>query len=161
MQKNSQEAQEEETEFKKIQLGGENSILKKIDIIHKNENTMLTPSLNEVLKPLASSSSSQNHSSSVPSSSKFIKKMNHKQFVRKMPSSFQNNTKSFYQKKYDENLANFNFTSEAHSEEETQRNISSLMKKGNSSSDSSNEYKFINLNESAGGGDDSDIDFDS
>jgi hypothetical protein len=162
MQKNSQEAQEEETEFKKIQLGGENSILKKIDTIQKNENTMSTPpSLNEVLKPLASSSSSKIPTSSESSSNKFIKKMNHKQFVRKMPSGSQNNTKSFYQKKYDENLANFNFTSEAHSEEETQRNISSLMKKGTSSSDSSNEYKFINLNESAAGGDDSDIDFDS
>ena len=162
MQKNSQEAQEEETEFKKIQLGGENSILKKIDTIQKNENTMSTPpSLNEVLKPLASSSSSKIPTSSESSSNKFIKKMNHKQFVRKMPSGYQNNTKSFYQKKYDENLANFNFTSEAHSEEETQRNISSLMKKGTSSSDSSNEYKFINLNESAAGGDDSDIDFDS
>ena len=161
IQKNSQEAQEEETEFKKIQLGGENSILKKIDSIQKNENTMSTPSLNEVLKPLASSSSSKIPTSSESSSNKFIKKMNHKQFVRKMPSGSQKNTTSFYQKKYDENLANFNFTSEAHSEEETQRNISSLMKKGTSSSDSSNEYKFINLNESAAGGDDSDIDFDS
>jgi hypothetical protein len=156
MQRNSQEAQDEATEFKKIQLGGENSVLKKIDTIQKNENTMSTPSLNEVLKPLASSSSSHNPLSS---SNKFIKKMNHKQFVRKMPSSSQNNTKSFYQKKYDQNLANFNFTSEAHSEEETQQNISSLMKKGKP--DSTQEYKFINLNDSAVGGEDSDIDFDN
>ena len=158
MQRNSQEAQEE-TEFKKIQLGAENPVFKKIDSIQKNENTMSTPSLNEVLKPLVSSSSSHIPSSSGSSSRKFIKKMNNKQFVRKMPSSSQNNTKSFYQQKYDQNLANFNFTSDAHSEEDAHQTVSSLQKKGGSNS--SNEYKFINLNENAVGGDDSDIDFDN
>ena len=156
MQRNSQEAQEE-TEFKKIQLGAENPVFKKIDSIQKNENTMSTPSLNEVLKPLASSSLS--HIPSSGSSHKFIKKMNNKQFVRKMPSSSQKNTKSFYQQKYDQNLANFNFTSDAHSEEEAHETISSLQKNGGSNS--SNEYKFIDLNENAVGGDDSDIDFDN
>ena len=157
IQKNSQEAQEEKTEFKKIQLGDENPILKKIDTIQKNEHTLSTPSLNQVLKPLTSST--LRPSSSGSSSNKFIKKMNNKQFVRTMPSSSQRSAKSFYQKKYDQNLANFNFTSEAHSEEEAQQTISSLQKNG--TSDSSKEYKFINLNDNATGDDDSDIDFDN
>ena len=140
-------------EVKNIELSN-NPLLTKIDNIEKKERSTLnlsnnsTPSLNEVLRP-----------SRQQSSNKFIKKINNKQFIKKMPSSIQNKSsqsnlqsQSFYQKKYDQNLANFNFSSDIHNEDkESKKDILSLQK----------EYKFIDLNNDQNGGDDSDIDFDA
>ena len=109
-----------------------NPILKKLDTVQKiNGNS--SPPINEVIKPLKNN---------------FVKKISNNKFIKQMPSS-NKSSKSFYQKKYDENLANFNFTSENNNDNE--EGIKNLQKK---------EKKFIDLNGHNSDNEESDIDFE-
>jgi len=120
-------------ETKKVQLEN-NPILKKLDNVEKmNLNSMSVSSINEIIKPLKNN---------------FVKKVSSNKFIKQMPSS-NKSSKSFYQKKYDENLANFNFTSENNNDQE--EDIQKLQK---------NEKKFIDLNGSKSDNEESDIDFE-
>ena len=118
-------------ETKQIELE-ENPILKKIENIEKS-NSSSTKSINEIIKPINNS---------------FVKKINNKKFIKQLPLS-NKSSQSFYQKKYDENLANFNFTSENNADND--EDIEKLQKK---------ERNFINLNENISNNEDSDIDFE-
>jgi hypothetical protein len=109
-----------------------NPILKKIDNVQKI-NVNSSPPINEVIKPLKNN---------------FVKKISNNKFIKQMPSS-NKSSKSFYQKKYDENLANFNFTSENNNDNE--EGIQNLQKK---------EKKFIDLNGHNSDNEESDIDFE-
>ena len=109
-----------------------NPTLKKIDNVTKI-NVNSSPSINEVIKPLKNN---------------FVKKISNNKFIKQMPSS-NKSSKSFYQKKYDENLANFNFTSENNNDNE--EGIQNLQKK---------EKKFIDLNGHNSDNEESDIDFE-
>jgi hypothetical protein len=118
-------------ETKQIELE-ENPILKKIENIEKS-NLSSTKSINEIIKPINNT---------------FVKKINNKKFIKQLPLS-NKSSQSFYQKKYDENLANFNFTSENNADND--EDIEKLQKK---------ERNFINLNENISNNEDSDIDFE-
>lgn len=109
-----------------------NPILKKLDTVQKI-NVNSSPPINEVIKPLKNN---------------FVKKISNNKFIKQMPSS-NKSSKSFYQKKYDENLANFNFTSENNNDNE--EGIKNLQKK---------EKKFIDLNGHNSDNEESDIDFE-
>jgi hypothetical protein len=109
-----------------------NPILKKLDNVQKI-NVNSSPSINEVIKPLKNN---------------FVKKISNNKFIKQMPSS-NKSSKSFYQKKYDENLANFNFTSENNNDND--EGIQNLQKK---------EKKFIDLNGHNSDNEESDIDFE-
>ena len=109
-----------------------NPTLKKIDNVTKI-NVNSSPPINEVIKPLKNN---------------FVKKISNNKFIKQMPSS-NKSSKSFYQKKYDENLANFNFTSENNNDND--EGIQNLQKK---------EKKFIDLNGHNSDNEESDIDFE-
>jgi len=116
---------------KKVELQN-NPILKKLDIVEKM-NLNSVSSINEIIKPLKNN---------------FVKKVSNNKFMKQMPSS-NKSSKSFYQKKYDENLANFNFTSENNNDND--EDIQNLQKK---------EKRFIDLNGSNSDNEESDIDFE-
>jgi len=123
----------EKNETKKIELEN-NPIFKKIDVVTKN-NSNSSPSINEVIKPLKNN---------------FVKKISNNKFIKQMPSS-NKSSKSFYQKKYDENLANFNFTSENNNDnEEGIQNLQNKEKKiidlnSHNSDNSDNQESYIDF----------------
>ena len=102
-------------ELKQINLG-HNPIIKKIDNVQKIDKLESKPQIEDLIKPNNSNSNLININSN-------IRKINNKKFIKKklLGGKFNN---SFYQKKYDENLANYNYTSESYLDDEDNKDIS-------------------------------------
>ena len=101
------------SELKQINLGY-NPIIKKIDNVQKIDKSESKPQIEDLIKP--------NNSNLININSN-IRKINNKKFIKKklLGGKFNN---SFYQKKYDENLANYNYTSESYLDDEDNKDIS-------------------------------------
>jgi len=103
--------QEESSELKQINLTS-NPIIKKIENVEKIEKLEEKKDIEDMLKPMQQSNSSNENSNLIHINSN-IRKMKHKNFIKKKLLGPKMNN-SFYQKKYDENLANYNYTSESY-----------------------------------------------
>ena len=101
------------SELKEINLGY-NPTIKKIDNVQKIDKLESKPQIEDLIKP--------NNSNLININSN-IRKINNKKFIKKklLGGKFNN---SFYQKKYDENLANYNYTSESYLDDEDNKDIS-------------------------------------
>lgn len=101
------------SELKQINLGY-NPIIKKIDNVQKIDKLENKPQIEDLIKP--------NNSNLININSN-IRKIDNKKFIKKklLGGKFNN---SFYQKKYDENLANYNYTSESYLDDEDNKDIS-------------------------------------
>lgn len=96
-----------ENELKEINLT-KNSIIKKIDNVEKVEKFQEPEKreIEELIKPIQNNSNIININPN-------IRKLRNKNFIKKKLLGSKVNS-SFYQKKYDENLANYNYTSESY-----------------------------------------------
>ena len=110
-----------ESNLKEITLN-KHHIVKKLDNVEKIEK-MDNPSpvkkeIEDLIKPkeLSDSSNLININSS-------IRKINQRNFIKKKLLGANKINNSFYQKKYDENLANYNYTSESYLDDEDNKNI--------------------------------------
>ena len=97
-------------ELKQINLGI-NPTIKKLEGVQKIENKS---EIEDLIKPKNSNLININSN---------IRKINNKKFIKKKLLGSKSNN-SFYQKKYDENLANYNYTSESYLDDDDNKDIS-------------------------------------
>lgn len=117
-------------EYKEINITS-NPIVKKINTIEKIEKK---PEITDLIKPY-------NKSINI---NKNLQKVNRKKLIKNKLISGSNNN-SFYQKKYDENLANYNYTSESYLDEDEHNSISKNQLNINISSDDDEESSVVEL----------------
>ena len=98
---------ENSSEIKQINLE-KPSLLRKINTIQKVE----TPNITELMKPVMPKSININPK---------IQKINQKKIIKNKLMGGKNN--AFYQKKYDQNLANYHYTSESYLDDDEAKNM--------------------------------------
>ena len=118
------------SEYKEINITS-NPIVKKINTIEKIEKK---PEITDLIRPY-------NKSINI---NKNLQKVNRKKFIKNKLMGGPNNN-SFYQKKYDENLANYNYTSESYLDDNEHDSITKNQLNINISSDDDEESSVVEL----------------
>jgi hypothetical protein len=106
-----------QSNLKEINLN-KNHIVKKIDNVEKIEKMNISSPVEREIEDFT------NDSSNLINVNSNIRKINQRNFIKKRLLGTNKINNSFYQKKYDENLANYNYTSESYLDDDDNKNIS-------------------------------------
>ena len=111
-----------QSNLKEINLN-KNHIVKKIDNVEKIEKMNISSHVERDIEDFTNPIST-NDSSNLINVNSNIRKINQRNFIKKRLLGTNKINNSFYQKKYDENLANYNYTSESYLDDDDNKNIS-------------------------------------
>lgn len=111
-----------QSNLKEINLN-KNHIVKKIDNVEKIEKMNISSPVERGIEDFTNPIST-NDSSNLINVNSNIRKINQRNFIKKRLLGTNKINNSFYQKKYDENLANYNYTSESYLDDDDNKNIS-------------------------------------
>jgi hypothetical protein len=111
-----------QSNLKEINLN-KNHIVKKIDNVEKIEKMNISSPVERDIEDFTNPIST-NDSSNLINVNSNIRKINQRNFIKKRLLGTNKINNSFYQKKYDENLANYNYTSESYLDDDDNKNIS-------------------------------------
>lgn len=111
-----------QSNLKEINLN-KNHIVKKIDNVEKIEKMNISSPVEREIEDFTNPIST-NDSSNLINVNSNIRKINQRNFIKKRLLGTNKINNSFYQKKYDENLANYNYTSESYLDDDDNKNIS-------------------------------------